>query len=178
MATAVKEPAAKAKVITESIPVENNVFSIFELRKDRDTYTEVIHHLEYMPNKNEPDNEDRGTYLVFVMSDGAENVAFTLPVGVVHKMARANRVFYALRSIIGTEVQVQFFAKGEEPVNTKGDAMFPGPVDKDNYYTSGVKLTFSDYMNQKAAELDRGIASSNNSGFKIERGETKSLPRK
>lgn len=162
---------AEANGKGQPIPIPNpNEFNIFELRKDRDTYTETIHRLEYLKSKSEPDNEEKGTYLVFVMSDPNE-VAFTLPVVVVHSLARASRVYYALRSIIGSTVQVQFFAKGE--------ALRDGTVvDKDNYYTSGVKILFSDYMNQKAAELDRGIASSNNSGFAIDFGDVKSLPKR
>lgn len=174
METATEKKARLATAASKglvNIPTPNvTEFSIFELRKDRATYTETIHRLEYLRSKSEPDNDEKGTYLVFVMSDPNE-VAFTLPVGVVHSLARASRVFYALRSIIGSTVQVQFFAKDE--VLRDGTV-----VEKDNYYTSGVKILFSDYMNQKAAELDKGIASSNNSGFTIDFGDVVALPKR
>ena len=144
------------------------VNSMFEITNDRPVYTEQILSLGYLPSKAFPDDANKGTYLVQVVSNPGVT-AFTLPVGVVHAIARTARVLAALRSIVGSTVEVQFMKVGE--------ALRDGTiVDKDNYFTSGVRITFSDYINQKAAELDLGIASANNSGIVVDRTNAVGLP--
>lgn len=146
-------------VITEPIkfkigddkPKDKGV-SLFGLRDGYDIYDGVIDHLEYMCNKDEPDNENKGIYFVYTKDD-TSNIFCTVPAGFLHKKLKSNvpSLFSAIGFMEGSTIRVNFAKEGE--ALRSGEIVVEG---KEEYYSTGIEIDFHSNMKFIATTLKAG----------------------